>query len=231
MLVQKTTFKKAITNFIDVYISFFKIKNLWLGITFIFLFKFSESMIGAILPLFLIDSTASGGLGLSNTFTGLAYGTISPLAIILGGLVGGFYIYRKCFAATIYIMFIFVNLPHVLYILLAESHVTSEIVVLLCILVEQFSFSIGLTTSILFGYFMVRDSQHKTAHYAFFTGVLLLGRMIPVMISGPLQEVVGYANFFIIVLFSAIPLLMILGRIKKMVGNYGKTEVKEIKQL
>ncbi|WP_081946981.1 MFS transporter [Candidatus Francisella endociliophora] len=226
---KKTTFKQAAINFIDVYTSFLKVKNLWLGVSFIFLFKFSESMIGAILPLFLIDSTVNGGLGLSNTFTGLAYGTISPLAIILGGLIGGYYIYRKGFAATVYIMFFLVNMPHILYIILAEFHISNHFAVLACILVEQFSFSVGLTASILFGYFMVKDSQHKTAHYAFFTGVLLLGRMIPVMISGPLQELIGYTNFFIIVLISALPLLFLLKRVKAMVGNYGKTEVRELK--
>jgi PAT family beta-lactamase induction signal transducer AmpG len=94
---QKQTLNYALKNFIDVYKISFKIKNLWLGLAFTFLFKFSESMIGAILPLFMVDKLENGGLNLGNTFTGFAYGTISPVAIILGGFLGGYYIYRKGF--------------------------------------------------------------------------------------------------------------------------------------
>jgi PAT family beta-lactamase induction signal transducer AmpG len=219
--VNKTTLRDAGNKFIDVYKSFIKIKRLWLGLAFIFLFKFSESMIVAILPLFLIDSPANGGLGLTNTFTGFAYGTVSPLAIICGGLIGGYYIYRRGFAKSIYVLFFLINAPHVLYILLAYFHINNHIVVVLCILIEQFCFSIGLTATVLFGYFMVRDSQHKTAHYAFFTGVLFLGRMIPVMISGYIQESIGYTNFFIIVIATALPTFIVIRKVKMLVGDYG----------
>ncbi|MFT5950714.1 MAG: hypothetical protein ACI9BN_000966 [Francisella sp.] len=61
------------------------------------------------LPLFMVDKLENCGLNLGNTFTGFAYGTISPVAIILGGFLGGYYIYRKGFGSTIYMMFILVN--------------------------------------------------------------------------------------------------------------------------
>ena len=225
---QSTTIKEAASSFIDVYKSFFQIDNLWVGLLFILFFKFSESMVGAILPLFLVGSVEHGGLGLSNTFTGFAYGTVAPLAIILGGMLGGYYLYRKGFASTIYILYAIINLPHIFYILLAVFHIDNHILILLSIAIEQFSFSVGLSAYIVFVYFMVKDSEHKTAHYAFFMGVALLARMIPVMISGLLQEYVGYAWFFAIVLIIAIPVIPILKRVKNVVGDYGKTEVREL---
>ncbi|MFT4694172.1 MAG: PAT family beta-lactamase induction signal transducer AmpG [Francisella sp.] len=94
-----------------------------------------------------------------------------------------------------------------------------------CIFIEQFCFSLGLTAAILFGYFMVKDSQHKTARYAFITGVLLLGRMVPVMISGTIQSSVGYTIFFAIVIVLAFPVILILPKVKAMLGDYGKTQV------
>ncbi|AXA34474.1 MFS transporter [Francisella adeliensis] len=226
---EKKNTKETLRNFIDVYKTFFLIKNLWIGLAFIFLFKFSESMIGAILPLFMIDTHQNGGLNLGNTFTGFAYGTISPVAIILGGFVGGYYIYRKGFGSTIYTMFVLVNLPHILYVLLAYFQVNDHIVVILCVFVEQFSFSLGLTAAMLFCYFMVKDSSHKTAHYAFISGVLLLGRMIPVMISGAIESSVGYTMFFIITIILALPVVLILPKVKAMLGDYGKTHAKERK--
>ena len=221
---RSTSVKQAVSNFVDVYKSFFQIDNLWVGLLFILFFKFSESMVGAILPLFLVGSIEHGGLGLSNTFTGFAYGTVAPLAIILGGILGGYCLYRKGFASMIYILYIVINLPHIFYILLAVFHVDNHILVLLSIAIEQFSFSVGLSAYILFTYFMVKDSKYKTAHYAFFTGAVLLAKMIPVMISGLLQEYVGYAWFFTIVLVVAIPVIPILKRVKKVAGDYGKTK-------
>lgn len=72
---------------------------------------------------------------------------------------------------------------------------------------------------------MVKDSQHKTARYAFITGVLLLGRMVPVMISGTIQSSVGYTIFFAIVIVLAFPVILILPKVKAMLGDYGKTQV------
>ena len=40
--------------------------------------------------------------------------------------------------------------------------------------------------------------ESSTAHYAFCTGFMALGMMIPGMFAGYLQEIVGYLNFFII---------------------------------
>jgi len=110
-------------NFIDVYKSFLKLEYLWIGVLFLLLFKCSELMISAVLPLFLVDTVASGGLGLDNTFVGFAYGTVAPIAIVFGGILGGYYIYRRGFAKSIYSLFVIVNLPHILYILLASLHI------------------------------------------------------------------------------------------------------------
>ena len=59
-LSKKKSLNETLKNFIDVYKTFFMIKNLWLGLAFTFLFKFSESMIGAILPLFMVDNIKNG---------------------------------------------------------------------------------------------------------------------------------------------------------------------------
>ncbi len=220
--------KDIIKDFVNIYVSFFKIKGLVLGLLFIFFFKLSESMVSAILPLFLIDSTSKGGLALSNTFVGFAYGTISPLAIVIGGLLGGYIIYKKGFYACIYWMLALVNIPNILYVLLAYFHISDHSVVLSCIAVEQFCFSVGYTSCIMFNYFMLKNSEYKTAHYSFFAGAMLFATMFPKILSGVLQEFVGYQGFFVIVFFMLFPAIFITKLIRSNVGDYGKVGRKAI---
>ena len=53
------------------------------------------------------------------------------------------------------------------------------------------------------------DGPHKTAHYAICTGFMALGMMIPGMWSGWVADMVGYKNFFVWVICSALPGLAI----------------------
>jgi MFS transporter, PAT family, beta-lactamase induction signal transducer AmpG len=51
----------------------------------------------------------------------------------------------------------------------------------------------------------VADGKYKTAHFAIATAFMALGMMIPGMVSGWIQEIVGYQYFFIWVLLATIP--------------------------
>lgn len=47
------------------------------------------------------------------------------------------------------------------------------------------------------------------ANYAFGTGIMNLGVMLPGMLSGYISDMVGYKHFFIFVLIATIPALLI----------------------
>ena len=220
------TFKEAMHEFIEVYKDFFKIKGLVTAILFLFFYKLSESMISTILPLFLLDPVSQGGLGLTNTFTGLAYGTVAPLTIILGGFLGGYAIYCKGFKYWIWWMIAAVNAPNAVYIVLAHYQIQSHAIVLSCLAFEQFCFSFGYAAYLVFVYYMVKDSKYKTAHFAFFAGVMLLGIMIPKMISGWLQQLMGYEHFFIFVIFMIIPAIIVVKFLKMNPAHFGRKKEK-----
>ena len=54
----------------------------------------------------------------------------------------------------------------------------------------------------------IRD-RYTTAHYALGTGVMQLGFVFFKMISGDIQLALGYQHFFLWVLVSAIPVLVL----------------------
>ena len=48
-------------------------------------------------------------------------------------------------------------------------------------------------------------NPHKTAHYALCTGFMALGMMLPGMVSGWLQQQLGYTQFFVWVCLATLP--------------------------
>jgi len=220
------TLKIVFTEFVDVYIAFIKLKRLWQSLLFLFCYQIGETLLWSILPLFMLDTIADGGLGLTDEFTGFAYGVVAPLAIIIGGFIGGYAIFRKGFMAWIWWMLIIKNVPHILYFLLAKYQPSSSLIILSSIAVEQFAFSFGYSGYAIFIFYVVKDSCYKTAHYAFFAGIMMLGVMIPKMYSGTLQEWLGYEYFFLSILLFIIPTAIVILLLKVNPPDYGKTKAK-----
>jgi MFS transporter, PAT family, beta-lactamase induction signal transducer AmpG len=222
----KRSLKSLLKEFFLVYLDFVRMKDLWLAILFLFFYRVGESIITIILPLFFLSPISKGGLGLTDQFTGIAYGTVAPIAIILGSILGGYALYRKGFRYWIWLMLVLENIPHLLYYMLAYYHIYNHIIIGACIFIEQFAFSFGLAAFTLFLFFMVRNSKYKTAHFAFFSGIKQIAVMVPVMMSGWLQHAIGYENLFLYILILIIPAGVIIFFIRNRIGDYGKRETK-----
>ncbi|MEI6054970.1 MAG: hypothetical protein WCR55_02835 [Lentisphaerota bacterium] len=215
-------FKGAMIEFWYVYLEFFKLERIWLAILFLFFYRAGESIINIVLPLFLLSPIAEGGLGLNNEFTGLSYGTLAPISIILGSMLGGYAIYRKGFKFWIWWMLLLENVPHLLYYVIAHFHIYNRIVIASFIFLEQLCFSFGLCAYSIFLFYMVRNSKFKTSHYAFFAGIMQLAVMIPVMLSGWLTKLFGYQDLFLFILVMIIPAGIIIFFVKDKIDCFGK---------
>ena len=66
----------------------------------------------------------------------------------------------------------------------------------------------------LFMLYYVGESRYKTAEYAIGTSLMALGMMLPGMISGSVQELLGYQHFFIYVLICTIPGMIVIKFLK-----------------
>ena len=68
-------------------------------------------------------------------------------------------------------------------------------------MLEYFGYGFGFVGLTLFMMQQVAPGKHQMAHYAFASGIMNLGVMLPGMFSGWLcDEVGGFRNFFIVVL-------------------------------
>ena len=200
-------------QFLTVFSEFFKKKNLVLSVAFLLFYRFGEAQLIKMAPPFLLDEVVKGGLGLSTQAVGIIYGTVGMLALTCGGLLGGAVISRFGLKACLWPMALAINVPHLVYVYLAMVQPQHLMLVGAAVALEQMGYGFGFAAYILY-MIMFADGEHKTAHYAICTGFMALSMMLPGMYSGALQNVLGYAHFFIWICLSAIPTFIVTALIK-----------------
>jgi PAT family beta-lactamase induction signal transducer AmpG len=88
-----------------------------------------------------------------------------------------------------------ITLPNIVYVYLSFYQPESFWLISASVAIEQFGYGFGFAAYLLYMMYFA-DGEHKTAHYAFCTGFMAAGMMLPGMAAGWLQETVGYQNFF-----------------------------------
>ena len=207
-------------NFSKVFISFFKKKQIVLILAFILLFRLGESQLLKMLTPFLVDPINSGGMGLETEDVGIIYGTFGLIALTIGGILGGIVISRDGLGKWMLPMILAMHLPIIGFVLLSHFHPSSVVYIYLTVIAEQFGYGFGFAAFMMYLIY-VADGESKTSHYSIATGFMALGMMLPGMVSGYIQDYLGYGNFFIWVFIATVPGL-ILSRFLIFPKDFGK---------
>jgi PAT family beta-lactamase induction signal transducer AmpG len=212
--------KSVAREFLRIFGLFFRKKDI-LGILAFFLFyRLAETQLLKIIAPFLLDPRSKGGLGLTTTEVGIIYGTVGVVALMLGGLLGGYAIYKKGLKFWIWIMVCVMHLPDLVFVYLSQALPDNFYLINLAVAAEQFGYGFGFTAYTMF-MIMVSEGEYKTVHYAISTGIMALGMMVPAMASGWLQEQLGYQNFFLWIMAATIP-GFIVAALVKIDAEFGK---------
>ncbi len=207
---KSTSLKEGMDTLKDVIITFFQKKNIWFSLLFIVFYRFAEGQAIKITPLFFKAQRTEGGLGLSTSEIGLLYGVFGAIAFVLGSIVAGHFVSKKGLdRRTLMILCAFFNIPFVAYAFLAITLPTNLYLIATAVAIEYFGYGFGFIGIILFIMQNIAPGKYKMAHYAFGSGLVNLGFMIPSMISGWLSDHLGYKEFFIWVLISTIPAFLV----------------------
>ena len=199
----------AVRTFKSAFTTFFAKKMIWRMIAVAYFYRFGEGLIDKIGPLFLLDRRALGGLELDNVQLGTINGTYGTVAFIVGALLGGLFSARKGLRATFFVLLLALNVPHLTYLYLSQARPESLGIVALAVTIEKFGYGFGSVGHMLYMMQQMAPGPYKTAHYAFATGVMGLCMMSTGMVSGILQQAVGYQGFFFVVLAaSVLPLVV-----------------------
>ena len=200
-------------SFFKVFASFFQKPQIGLALTFILTYRLGESQLVKMAAPFLIDTPEKGGLGYSTEQLGAIFGTAGVIFLSLGGILGGIFISRDGLKKWMLPMVLSLNIPNILYAILALTKTTHIAAVTATVVFEKFGYGFGFAAFLMYLIY-IAEGESKTSHYAITTGFMALGMMLPGMISGFIQQWLGYDGFFIWVVFAALPSLLLLKYIK-----------------
>jgi PAT family beta-lactamase induction signal transducer AmpG len=200
-------------EFVKTFAIFFKKKEIISILAFLLFYRFGEAQLMKMVTPFLLDARDKGGLGLSTSDVGIVYGTVGVICMTLGGLVGGYLVSRKGLKFWLWIMVFTFHIPDAIFVYLSHFQPENFLLINIAVGLEQFGYGFGWTAYMLY-MIIVSEGEHKTAHYALCSGFMALGMMAPGALSGYLQELLGYKNFFLWVLVATIPGFFVTAYIK-----------------
>ncbi len=212
-------------GFLEVFASFFQKPGIGIALAFILTFRLGESQLVKMAAPFLLDTADKGGLGYSTEQLGTIFGTAGVIFLSIGGILGGILISRDGLKKWMLPMVLSLNVPNILYALLAVTQTTNIFAVTATVVLEKFGYGFGFAAFLMY-LIHIADGKAKTSHYAIATGFMALGMMIPGMISGFMQKWLGYDGFFIWVVIAALPALLLLKFIEYP-ADFGKKTTNE----
>ena len=183
----------------DAFKTYFTQKNIVYILLFILLYRFGEALLEKMVPLFLLKPAEQGALGLTMQQYGLIKGTLGLGAIIAGNLAGGWLLGKFGFKKCIWPFALALVLPNFFYVYLAMVKPGLAAIATL-ITLENFGYGLAMMALTVFIMYVSRGA-YKTSHYAISTGIMALGMMVPSMLSGKLQQALGYEPFFWVTAF------------------------------
>ena len=142
--------KDIIAGFFNTFSSFFKKPHIVSALLFILFYRFPEAQLTKITPLFLIDSTAEGGLGLTTDQIGLAQGTLGVIGLLAGGILGGASISRHGLKRCLWAMVLAISIPDLVYVYLSYFPTSDMFLISSCLFIEQIGYGFGFTAYTLF---------------------------------------------------------------------------------
>ncbi len=215
--VDRPTFQrnsgKVSSEYLHMIALFFRRKDILAVLAFFLLYRLAETQLVKMVAPFLLDPRSKGGLGLTTSELGIIYGTVGAVALMAGGLIGGYAIARRGLRFWIWPMVLAMHLPDLIFVWLSHAMPENFHLINAAVALEQFGYGFGFTAYTMY-MIMVSEGPYKTVHYAISTGIMALGMMIPAMFSGWLQETMGYRWFFLWVMLTTLPGFLVVAMVR-----------------
>jgi PAT family beta-lactamase induction signal transducer AmpG len=202
------TMRDVFVTFWDVVVDFCRKPNIWFLLLFVFLFRAGEGQVVKVGPLFLKAARAEGGIGLTTAQFGAIYGTFGTAAFIIGSILGGYFAASLGLKRALLPLALVMNVPMLTYFYLSTAMPTSTVLITAAMSLEMFGYGFGYVGVMLVMMQEIAPGRYQTAHYAFANSLMALGLIVPGMVSGWIQSRLGYERFFLWVLVSSVPAMI-----------------------
>src|SRR5579884_418273 len=195
-------------TFRDVVVSFFRKPHIWVFMLFIFLYRMGEGQVLKIGPLFMLAGRAHGGLGLPTDQVGM-YNTVATVAFIGGSVLGGYFTSWLGLRRAMLTLVCAMNFRLLAWVYLSMAAPTNFIAIAVALSIDALGYGFGFVGVILLMMQEIAPGKYQTAHYAFATALMNLGLIVPGLVSGKIEVALGYRSFFVWVVVSALPAVLL----------------------
>lgn len=189
----------------EAFSTYFRQSGFLAILAFIMFYRFGEAMILKIVVLFLQGSRAEGGMGIKVEEVAQIYGIGVPLGLILGGLAGGAMISRVGLRRAFWPLVFCMHAPNLLYVLVAYERPDNHLWLYPVAFVEAFGYGFGFAGYFVYLMYVAQRGNFRTSHYAIGTGLGAMFITFAGILSGILQQALGYLGFFICACVMTIP--------------------------
>ena len=207
-------------NFGHIIITYFKKPGIVGALLFLLLFRLPEAQLVKMGKLFLLDSATQGGLGITTEQIGFINGVLGVAGLIAGGIIGGICVSRKGLKYWLWPMVVAISIPDLVYVYMSYAQPTDIFTISSCIFIEQLGYGFGFTAYTLYMIYFAQG-EYPTAHFAISTAFMSLGMMLPGILSGKIQQLIGYKHFFIWIMLCCI-VTFAVSAIVKIDPEFGK---------
>ena len=218
----ETSVRDIISGFGKAFATYFTKPGLWIAILFMLLYRLPEGFLMKMIYPFLLGARETGGLGLTMQELGVVYGAIGVIFLLLGGILGGFYISRVGLKKAFWWMALAMTLPCLSFVYLSVYLPTNMVYIGIALAIEQFGYGFGFTAYMMYMMFF-SEGEFKTSHYAICTSFMALSMILPGLVAGYIQEAIGYQNFFWMVIACSVGTILATFLARRIVdSNYGR---------
>ena len=204
--------------FVETLTAFASKPHLWAAVLFMLLFRLPEAQLAKMAQPFMLRTIGEGGLELSTTAVGFAYGTLGVIGLLAGGIVGGWVVSRNGLRHWLWPMVVAISLPDIVYIYLSYAQPQELWIINACVFIEQLGYGFGFTAYMLFLVYF-SQGERSTSVFALCTAFQALGMMIPGMFAGKLADMWGFQTFFVFVCACTVITFLVSGLIRRDLKN------------
>ena len=204
--------------FVETLKAFASKPHLWAAVLFMLLFRLPEAQLAKMAQPFMLRTIGEGGLELSTTAVGFAYGTLGVIGLLAGGIVGGWVVSRNGLRHWLWPMVVAISLPDIVYIYLSYAQPQELWIINACVFIEQLGYGFGFTAYMLFLVYF-SQGERSTSVFALCTAFQALGMMIPGMFAGKLADMWGFQTFFVFVCACTVITFLVSGLIRRDLEN------------
>ena len=190
------------------YRAFWQEDGHWSIVLVLLVFPMHEWMAMRGASLFMVDVGSIGGLSLGPQEVALVQGTVGGLALMTGALAGLRWLRRTDSSALFWPMALAVTLPDAIYVYLAYTMTSNLLVICLCVGVEQFLLGWGMPVYLIYIYHYCKGRNMK-ARADICIALVTLSLVVSGVLTGWLQDAMGYRRFFAMVTLLAVLTLLL----------------------